>query len=150
MTHKWKIYFCCHKGEKCDEIAKGHFSKITETARWEPPRKAAYTEHFNSYSFNFKGGLLYPPYWLLSVPRSVPGRRAVSVIFETSSPTFLTFCINYGNLWFYLILVFFYSSKRKYFEMCLVRSIFANLGPIMIHLNALDFNVPCSVALKKW
>ena len=25
--------------------------------------------------------------------------------------------------------------------MCLVRSIFANLCPIMIHLNALDFNV---------
>ena len=26
------------KREKCGEIAKGHFSKITETARWEPPR----------------------------------------------------------------------------------------------------------------
>ena len=24
---------------------KGHFSKITGTARWEPPQKAAYSEH---------------------------------------------------------------------------------------------------------
>ena len=24
---------------------KGHFLKITENARWEPPRKAAYSEH---------------------------------------------------------------------------------------------------------
>ena len=35
----------CQKGEKCDENAKGHFSKITKTARWEPPRKAAYSEY---------------------------------------------------------------------------------------------------------
>ena len=41
----------CQKGEKCDEITIGHFSKITETARREL-RKT-----FNSfYSFNFKGG----------------------------------------------------------------------------------------------
>ena len=33
------------KRRKCGEIAKGNFSKITETARWEPPRKMAYSEH---------------------------------------------------------------------------------------------------------
>ena len=33
------------KEKKCGEIAKGNFSKITETTRWEPPRKAAYSEH---------------------------------------------------------------------------------------------------------
>ena len=43
-SEKLKDYFC-QKGEKWDEIANGHFSKITETARWEPPRKAAYSEH---------------------------------------------------------------------------------------------------------
>ena len=26
-------------------IAKGNFSKITETARWQPPQKAVYSEH---------------------------------------------------------------------------------------------------------
>ena len=46
MKHISKILrLLCQKGEKCDEIVKGHFSKITETARWEPPRKAAYSEH---------------------------------------------------------------------------------------------------------
>ena len=41
MKHIWKIKGCFCQ----NEIAKGHFSKITETARWEPPRKAAFSEH---------------------------------------------------------------------------------------------------------
>ena len=45
MKHIWKIKgWFCQKGEKCDEIATGHFSKITETARCEPPWKAVYSE----------------------------------------------------------------------------------------------------------
>ena len=35
---------------------------------------------------------------------------------------------------------FFLSSKRLLFEMCLIKSIIANLCPIMIHFNALDFS----------
>ena len=34
----------CQKGEKC-EIAKGHFSKITETAHRESSTEAASSEH---------------------------------------------------------------------------------------------------------
>ena len=33
------------KEGKCGKIAKGNFSKITETARWKPPQKAPYSEH---------------------------------------------------------------------------------------------------------
>ena len=46
MKHIWKIKGCfCQKGQKWGEFAKGNFSKITETAHWEPPRKAAYWNH---------------------------------------------------------------------------------------------------------
>ena len=46
MKHIWKIRGCfCQKGEKSGEIAKGHFSNITETACREFPRKAAYSKH---------------------------------------------------------------------------------------------------------
>ena len=31
--------------KKIGDIAKGNFSKITETAHWEPPRKGTYSEH---------------------------------------------------------------------------------------------------------
>ena len=46
MMNIWIIKrFLLQKIRKCDEISKSHFSEITETARWEPPRKAAYSEH---------------------------------------------------------------------------------------------------------
>ena len=32
-------------GEKCGEIGKSHFSKITESAPCEPTQKATYSEH---------------------------------------------------------------------------------------------------------
>ena len=42
--------------------------------------------------------------------------------------------------WFHCIILLFDSSKRLFFEMCLVRSTIANLCPIMSHSNALDFS----------
>ena len=40
---------------------------------------------------------------------------------------------------------FFYSIKRLFFDlMCLLRSTWANLCPIMIYFNALDVNICCS------
>ena len=70
---------------------------------------------FNSYSFNFKGGLCdrrtgYCPCWA-----SCPGGEQ-----------FLWYLKNY-LLRFHLILLSFYSIKRLIFEMCLVRSTIANL-----------------------
>ena len=42
---------------------------------------------------------------------------------------------------FHLILLYLTHAKLYIFLMCLVRSIIANLCPIVIHVNALDFNV---------
>ena len=47
----------------------------------------------------------------------------------------------------FTLFILFDSSKRKMFKMCLVRSIVANLCPIMIHFHVLDL---MCVALKKW
>ena len=45
MKHIWKIKrLLLPKRKKCDEIAKGHTSNFTETARCEPPWKAVYSE----------------------------------------------------------------------------------------------------------
>ena len=86
---------------------------------------------FNNYSINFKGGLSncrtgYCPY-----RAPCPGGEQ-----------FLWFLKN-DLLWFHLIFFLFDSSKRNFLKMCLVRSIkiIANLCPIMIHFNDLDFNV---------
>ena len=57
----------------------------------------------------------------------VPGRRAVSVIFENDLPLF------------HLILLLYFSTKRLFFEMCLVRSTIAKLCSITINFNDLDF-----------
>ena len=39
------------------------------------------------------------------------------------------------------LILLFWLEQRIFFKMCLVRSIIANLCPVMIHLNALDFNL---------
>ena len=48
----------CQKGEKRDEITIGHFSKITETARREPPQKAVYSEHSKAIHSISKAGFV--------------------------------------------------------------------------------------------
>ena len=86
---------CVKKGGKSGEIAKGNFSKITETPCWEPPRKGAYLEHSKVIHSISKVGYATAVLGVLSVPSSVPGRRANSVIFEkwplTDSPYFTLF-----------------------------------------------------------
>ena len=83
---------------------------------------------FNSHSFNFKGGLCNrrTGYCLCRAP--CPGGEQ-----------FLWFLKN-DLLRFRLIFLFLDSSKHLFLEMCLVRSIIVNLRPIMIHVNALEFN----------
>ena len=81
---------------------------------------------FNSYSFNFKGWLCnrrtgYCPCWA-----PCPG-----------GDQFLWF-LKIDLLRFHLIS--FDSIKHLIFEIRLARSTIANVCPIMIHFNALDFN----------
>ena len=133
MKQIWKmIRLLLEKGEKRNEIAKGHFSKIIETARWQPPRaKGRLFRTFNSDSFNFKGGLC--------------NRRTGYCPYRAPCPggeQFPWFLKNY-LLRFHLILLFFWL-KQTFFFMCLVRSIIANLCSIVIHFCASDFNVCCS------
>ena len=76
-----------------------------------------------SYSFNFKRGLCnlrigYCPCWAPC----------------TGGEQFMWFFKN-DLFRFHLILLFFGSSKRLFFEMCLVRSTIANLCRIMIDFN---------------
>ena len=90
----------CHKGEKCGEIAKGCFSKITaETAHWDPPWKAAYSAYsiaihsiFNDRLYNHRIG--FCPW-------------------QTQSPGGEQFlwCLKKYLLWFHCMFLHFHSSK---------------------------------------
>ena len=88
-----------------------------------PSMKGRLFRTFNSYSFNFIGGLCNhrTGYYLCQAP-CLGGEQI------------LLFLKNY-LLRFYLILLSFDSSKHLCFEMCLVRSTTANLCPIMIYFN---------------
>ena len=99
---------------------------ITEIARWEPPGKAAYSEHSIAiHSISMSG---YVTAILAFVHAELRAREASS------------FC-DFGKITScYLILLLIDSSKHLFFEMCLVRSTIANLCPIMIHFDALDFS----------
>ena len=128
MNHIWKIKgLLLSKRRKC-KIAKGHFSKITEIARWEPPRMTVYSEHSIAIHSISKTG--YVTAILAIVHPKLSAREASS------------FC----DLWkmtscdFTLFYYFLTQSNICFFEMCLVRTTIANLCPIMIHFNALDFN----------
>ena len=54
-----------------------------------------------------------------------------------------SFC-DLENLLRFTLFYSFFDSSKNFFLMCLVRSIIANLCLVMIHLDALDFNVCCS------
>ena len=85
------------------------FPNITETARREPPRKAACSEHCNGSSFNLSGGLC--------------NHRTGFCPCRASSPKdkqFLWFLKN-DLLRLYCILLLFVSSKSLFFKMYLVR-----------------------------
>ena len=107
---------------------KGHIKKITETARWEPPRKAVYSEHSIAIHSISKADYVTALLAIIRTEFRSSWRRAVSVIFEkwpAISPYFS----------------FLTKANVIFFFMCLVRSIIANLCPIMINLYALDFNM---------
>ena len=83
---------------------------------------------FNSYSFNFNGGLRKHRvgYWLLRTP----GPRGKQ---------FLRFLKTY-LLRFHRIYLIFDWIKRLSFYMCLLRIHLPNLCPNMNHFNAVDFS----------
>ena len=76
---------------------------------------------FNSYSLNFKRGLC--------------NRRTDYRPYRAPCPGDEQF------LWFLKNCLLRYQLILCFFELCLVRSIIANLCPIVIHVNALDFNM---------
>ena len=83
---------------------------------------------FNCYSFNFKGGLCNRHTGYCQCQAPCPGGEQC-----------LWFLKN-DLLQFHLILLFFDSIKRLFFKICLIRSTIANLCPIMVYFNTLDFN----------
>ena len=83
---------------------------------------------FNSYSFNFKVGLCNRRTGYCPCRAPCPG-----------GDQFLWF-LKIDLLRFHLILLSFDSIKRLIFEIRLARSTIANVCPIMINFNALDFN----------
>ena len=93
---------------------------------------------FNSYSLNFKGRLCNRRTGYCQCRAPCPGGEQ-----------FLWFLKN-DLLRFHLLLLFYDSIKHLFFEMCLVRRTIANLCPIMIHCNALDFNECCSEEVIKF
>ena len=93
-------------------------------------RKGRLFRTFNSYSFNFKGGLCNRRSRTGYCPYRAPCPRGEQILwFLKNDP-----------LRFHLILLFFDSSKRLFFDMWLVRCTIANLCPTMIHFNAFDFS----------
>ena len=120
MKHIWKMKDCfCRKGEKCD-IAKGYFFKITETACWEPPRKAAYSGHSIIIHSISKAGYVTA---VLAIVRAELHAREAS-----------SFC----DFWNITLRFHLFYSNICFFEMCLIRRTIANLCPIIKHCNALD------------
>ena len=117
------------KRKKSGEIAKGHFSKITETARWEPPQKGAYSEHSIAIHSISKAGYVTA---VLAIVRAELRAREASNFCDFWKMTSCDFTLFYS--------FFFNSSIRLFFEMWLVRTTVAKLCPIMIYFNALDFN----------
>ena len=84
-----------------------------------------------SYSFNFKGGFCIRRAALAIVRTELRAWEASSFCFFIKVTSF-DFTLFY-SLW---------TQENIFFlEVCLVRSILANLCPIIIYYNALDFNV---------
>ena len=84
ISEKHKI-FSCQKEKNVVKSRKVIFRKsqklLTERALSELHGGSLFRT-FNSYSFNFNGGLRKTPYRLLSASNSQPERQAVSVIFK--------------------------------------------------------------------
>ena len=134
-THlkKSKCCFCQKEEKNAVKLKKEIFSKITETAHWEPPRKATYSKHSIAiHSISVAG---YVTAILIFV-------RAELRALETSS-----FC-DFFFKWPLAILPYFtpfwLNQTFVFCDICLVTITIANLCPIMINFNALDFSECCS------
>ena len=129
MKHIWKIKgLLLLKRRKIRWNRKGSFFKNHRNCSLRTSAKGRLFRTFNSYSFNYKGGLCnchtgYCPCW-------APCPRDEQILWF----------LEYDLLRVHLISLFFDSSKRLFFEMWLVRTTIAYLCPIMIHFNALDFD----------
>ena len=76
----------------------GHFSKIKETAHWEPPQKAAYSEHSIAIHSILMAGYVTA---VLAFVRAEPRGQETSIFFLESD-----------ILRFHTILLFFDSTKH--------------------------------------
>ena len=92
------------KRRKCIEIAKGNFSKTTETALWETPRKAAYSDHSIAIHSFSKAGYVTAELAIVRAELCDRRRRALSVIFFLMTSIDFTLCYS-----------FFDSSKHSFF-----------------------------------
>ena len=122
-----KQRFTSVKRKKCCEIAKGHISKIEETAHRASSTEAAYSQHSIAiHSISMAGYVT--AYRLLSAVNSQPGSLAVSVIFEklllAISPHFSPVLLK--QTFVYLAVLNKYSL--------------ANLCPSMMYFDPLDFS----------
>ena len=124
---KTKVYFN-HRGDKCDEIARGKFSKITETARlsgWEfeadnSPYSVYATRHWNWMN----------SYWMLWIGR-LRGARSVSSFCDFRKITFRDLT---------RIFLLFDARKSCVFQIFLLRSIKAYLCPNIINFDSVNFS----------
>ena len=117
-----KTVCLCQKGIKCSEIARGKFSKITETAR--PPGTELDTDknQYGSYiTYHWNWMNSYWMFWIV----------------EVLSEQFL--CFKKKNLLQFLIFLRFDKSNPLIFEMCFIRSTIAYQCP-----NIYNFDVDFS------
>ena len=127
MKHIWKIKgLLLSKRRKIQWNRKRSFFNNNKNARWEPPQKAAYSEHSIAIHSISKAGYVTA---VLAIVRSCKLRAQEASSFcdfwKMTSCNFTLFYsfLTQANVWF-----------------CLVRSIIANLCPIIINFNAVDFS----------
>ena len=133
MKHIWKIKrLLLPKRRKIRWNPKMSFFKNHRHCSLRTSTKGHLFRTFNSYWFNFNGGLC--------------NRRTGFCLCRApwaGDKQFLWF-LKTDLLWFNPILLLFDSTKHLYLEMCLVRSTIAKLCQNTIHFDALDFSECCS------
>ena len=135
MKHIWKITrLLLPKWRKMWWNRKRSLFKNHKNCSLRTSTKGHLFITFNSYSFNFKGGL--------HVCNRRTGYCPYRVYYRAPCPGGEQFLwlLKSDLLRFHPILLLFYSTKRLFFEMCLVRSTIAKLCRNMIHFDALGFS----------
>ena len=116
------------RGDKCDEIARGQFSKITETACLSGWEFEADKSHYGVYVT--RHWIWMNSYWMVWIGCH-RGARSVS-----------SFCNFRKNdlSWFNCIFLLFDTRKSCVFQIFLLRSIKAYLCPNIINFDSVDFS----------